>query len=1339
MNRAPTNLTRYWADRSKDIRDVESVRPEDYGPARLAEAVAGRCTVLLAPPGAGKTTDLTNLVRELGEKARFVSLGTHGDLARKITHTADELGASGGEGLLLALDSVDESQLPTTQLVSLIEEVAEGLPDGVRLVLACRTAAWLPGLDQVLRSAFPGEVAVLDLLPLTDRDVITFAEASGVNGSSFLDAVRAAHATPLVRYPNELRFLLDLYRAQDGAALPHTQLDLYDSAVGRLCSEPNVFRQDATGAGQSAVRSGAGRLAVLSLFTARSNFLLRGIADGRSLGEEDYANLLPEETPVRAAYADVLGCALFEGVEDGTLKFVHQTVAEYLAARHLSDLDLTQAQLDAMLRVPGGRLAPQMQAVASWLIALNPGRFATLLDDDPVAFIRSHVELPDAGFRQALTRRLLVLADEYSLDEPHHLDLSGLGYAGIEDDLHPYLTGRDHSIDARYLALRVVSDNRLAKLNDVLVDIALDDSEMITLRNAAGRRSLELVPTAHDNPLQALAELADPSLDEDDELLGVGLRARLRAGTSPSAILRNLKRPKNPDLFGSYWSFVAMELPEAFSASSLTDDEVRESVQWVAGLEPGERSAMPRLGGRPVCSDGLQDAILRAGFARIDDPVMRGDVARLVRLCLTEADQKLFREREASPLDLSDRARRSLLVEVIANDDDVVLAWGMADSGLLRAGDLEWVVELADARHTSQPHTMRAWVLSCFDRNRPDHQEIVQRRQESSPVRRWLSSASENPVPARRGQPEAGPTTADLHLRLAQALAADPVEAFAQFCWWAAVKPGQANFFDDLEIDAREMPGWASLEPEERRRAVHVAGRYLREGLINDRDNLGTDRFNTAALAGLRAMALVSAEYGTVDLPAERWAFWAPALVHTPFNSRGHGNPLVEPLRLAYEAASEALLDAAKQDMSGDHKSAQSPLERLSPVLGTDAVAWLSSLIDDPAYDDTLAVVAYSRLLTLDRAAAFRKIAEDADPTPRSRAFAVTALQVIGSPAWSVLSGRLQRGDFAKGVLGDLTGSHVFDPVRFTETDLAGIWELILELFPPQEDPVVHGVHSVGSRETIGHERDRMLPALADRGTAEAVRVLTDLAERHPKMPYLRRLVARARSAMARADWVPLSPNEVRLALSRSRRLLRNEAHLLEMVIEALGYTQDRVLQGVSPLATLLWDHHRCGRNDSGCRPKSEDEVSDFLDHQIRAYLPGVMVNREVQVKRLRPSGIGERSDLLVQVPATGSGERILRVVIEAKGCWNDEVADALEKQLVERYLEPMPDAAGLFLVAWFDPRHGAREGTWRNDEIRGDHDRLWTNLAERAGAATEKSGRPVRAVIVDCSMPVRA
>lgn len=129
-------------------------------------------------------------------------------------------------------------------------------------------------------------------------------------------------------------------------------------------------------------------------------------------------------------------------------------------------------------------------------------------------------------------------------------------------------------------------------------------------------------------------------------------------------------------------------------------------------------------------------------------------------------------------------------------------------------------------------------------------------------------------------------------------------------------------------------------------------------------------------------------------------------------------------------------------------------------------------------------------------------------------------------------------------------------------------------------------------------------------------------------------------------------------------------------------------------------------------------------------------MNREVQVERLTTRGIGRRTDILVEVPSAGGVDRVLRVVIEVKGCWNEEVPTALQDQLVNTYLQRWSGAAGLYLIAWFDHVHGGKKGTWLRDVHRSSREALEPFLEQQATAATDAGGHVVRAVVLDCSMP---
>ena len=74
----------------------------------------------------------------------------------------------------------------------------------------------------------------------------------------------------------------------------------------------------------------------------------------------------------------------------------------------------------------------------------------------------------------------------------------------------------------------------------------------------------------------------------------------------------------------------------------------------------------------------------------------------------------------------------------------------------------------------------------------------------------------------------------------------------------------------------------------------------------------------------------------------------------------------------------------------------------------------------------------------------------------------------------------------------------------------------------------------------------------------------------------------------------------------------------MEAVAFALDEAQTR-LTGATPESHYLWDTY-------AGRPKSEDEISDYLANELNGALSasGVIVNREVQARRNQPSGIGE-------------------------------------------------------------------------------------------------------------------
>lgn len=209
-------------------------------------------------------------------------------------------------------------------------------------------------------------------------------------------------------------------------------------------------------------------------------------------------------------------------------------------------------------------------------------------------------------------------------------------------------------------------------------------------------------------------------------------------------------------------------------------------------------------------------------------------------------------------------------------------------------------------------------------------------------------------------------------------------------------------------------------------------------------------------------------------------------------------------------------------------------------------------------------------------------------------------------------------------------------------------------------------------------------------------------------------------------SWMPIGPGVLMsLVADAGARLVTTSAQLCDVVLDAMSAIQTR-LTGETPESHLLWDT-RVGR------PKQEDDISDYLLHRLRDLIAdrGVVVNREVQVRR-SGAGIGERTD--IRIDAVTPGETtvaVLSLVVEVKGAWHRELMESIQDQLADRYMRDVGTDHGIYLVAWPDV------ASWRSDDDDrrrvGSRPRAET-LAELVRRAAElgRTGRQIAVVALD-------
>lgn len=192
-------------------------------------ALASRGSLcLLGEPGAGKTTALHALIRDLPppedaganhDAAIWVSLAEVTDreafrelVARPVQARAsrDQVVEGGPRPLTtLVLDGLDECPLPNIAktLAGLLGAMFRNVDASVlRVFLGCRTADYLELVSSVLEEALSA-FGVYVLAPLSRQNVSDLAASRGVNSADFLAAVVNTGAGPLASLPLTLDLL----------------------------------------------------------------------------------------------------------------------------------------------------------------------------------------------------------------------------------------------------------------------------------------------------------------------------------------------------------------------------------------------------------------------------------------------------------------------------------------------------------------------------------------------------------------------------------------------------------------------------------------------------------------------------------------------------------------------------------------------------------------------------------------------------------------------------------------------------------------------------------------------------------------------------------------------------------------------------------------------------------------------------------------------------------------------------------------------------------------------------------------------------------------------------
>lgn len=1231
MNGSP----RYWCPPSGRIAlDADGFLADPDAPFGFDQTLSTydeidqhRCLVLLGEPGIGKTTEVERAVASAEDRVHHVDLGAVADaegLRRRVVEAPAVVAWREGEGeLFMFLDAFDEALAGRGVLGrTLVDELAQLPCERLRLRIACRTADWPVTLADRLALLFIDDPPrVYELQPLTSADAVAAAAAVGVAGEEFVAAVVERGVGPLARVPLTLHFLLESY-TRDGE-LPTRRADLYRDGCRELCREQNTSRVETHRAGTLSAEQRlalAERIAAGTILAGRAAVRTRGSGSDPTVAElaeldggnertsADFVAVASEVDVDHQRLLETLATGLFTSRGSDLLGFAHHSYGEFLAARflHRHRFHLRRAlNLLAQERSGHQRIVPQLAGVAARLADLDEEFLDWLIANEPEIALAADVEGISHERKAALVDSLLRRADEGRLTEFGHTALTNLGYPGIRAQLQEWIR-RDGAGPARRLAIEIAGAADVADLFPLLVELMLHESE-VRVRIDAGWALSRSAPTEVCLPLKPLA-LEPQEADSDDDLKGLALLCLWPQGLSLEELLPALTPPKQDHYAGAYAIFLTDDLLAHF-----TDSDLVRMLVWARDL--GTVGQHRRFG-------ALIDDVLAAAWRRFDVDEVAAAFTEVV-IALLPREHRLgagsYRSEELDRLLREDRQTRRALVEHLVP----ALAGGTFEpyhlitaASLVQADDLHWLlaraleaqdddIKRAGARLADwccgRPTTfedaeallaacasdavIRAAMPGVYGEIAVDSPEAAAGREAQA---RWREMAAQREERERQRaeRDAASPIRLDGAL---QRVEQGEVEAYLALDAELLHKPG-ANAIDRMSGEVREFPNWQGADDAMRERLVVAAERYLAEGPLD------SQAWSVTSRAGYRALRLVHAEPGRLDLSPDRLRALVPAMLAYPFagddDRAAAGELLAATAELVPDAFIGAVLALVERE-AAQHGTVFS-LGRLAPVPVGAVDEALCELVGAASLPIHARVAVLETLL--ERAAPCAtpialELVDQRGEGDRDPAVAAAALLLVRSSERDVLA-RVVEAIVSDAPFGRRAVEWLADrgPTRRRIPALPEDLTADLFLFAAREfglDDDNWTGHDVGSW------RDSLLARLRDAGTEEAHAQLERLRAELPELEWLARVVEQGEARTVAATWRPPPASEiVALAAERSQRYVATGDQLLEAVVDALGLVQ-RDLDSELSGAGELWH-----RRDGGAIPVTEPEASSWLQRR---------------------------------------------------------------------------------------------------------------------------------------------
>lgn len=1066
------------------------------------------------------------------------------------------------------------------------------------------------------------------------------------------------------------------------------------------------------------------------------------------VGEEsiNQQEFLIEEDSVREVLS-ITG--LFSSRGANRMGFAHQTYAEFLAAWYLVQHEIPLVQVMSSVvspEDPERKLVPQLHETAAWLAGMMPDVFREIMKADPDVLLRSDVATADVKDREALVENLLKLYDEEKLPNGalgNYNRYRKLEHPGLVEQLRPYIRDLNKGFEARYVAIDIAEACELQALQDDLADVALDTSQALRIRLNAVSAICKIGNEEVKARLKPLA-IGEAKDNSEVDLKHYALQAvwpdhlkaeELFSALTPSKSLHqkfifgDFVRHLQPVDLSLALEWVEKQNPIHQSFEKLVDAimlKAWEHLESPGVLKALAKVALSQLRYHDEIMAGCHDSLFRSALSNDDEKRRQVLEAMLSILSNLESDLPLLAH-TSTPIILS-RDIPWLTERLQASESEQAQkTWAQLIRCVFSSNEQGHSDAVIVA---SQSNSIVAEAFELYLKpialDSPQAQELRSEYLETQRRR----SRSQN-----QRQPLLEPPPAERIIALL-----DDFESGNLTAWWdiptqMMLRPDGTYDTHISERDLTGLPGWNTAEAKTRARFVEAAKKYVLEEEL-ETDSLRSSTCYHSSLLGYQTLRLLLKEVPSFvsSISVDVWKKWAPFILCYSSSSGAKEEELdYHLLKMTYQYAPTEIINTLILLIDKENEEHNRIFincnfegcwdERLENALLTKAK-------DNKLKPESMGyLLKYLLDHAVDKAKAFAESIIPLQPSSleekQARAFVAASVLITHAKdaGWSVVWPAIQQDpEFGRKVVEDVSYSDRYAVnvgQALSEDQLANLYVWLVHQYPYAEDPKHEGVYSPGPRDNIAKWRNAVLRLLQERGTPQACEEIQEIINKLPEIDGLKRVLLEAQTLVRRRTWKPPLPSEIlQLVSNKEKRLIQDGNELLDVLLESLQNLQV-TLQGETPAVIDLWNEIKWGQirsladslvkylkrqfgldkfakidvwkevnwrkiTDSAYLPKDENRFSDYVVRYLKNNLKerGVIVNREVEIRR------GERTDIQVDAvrkKPNGDVYDSITVIIEVKGCWNDELNSAMEIQLVNRYLKDNTCQHGVYLVGWFN------------------------------------------------------